>query len=106
MHRIDTKTAQKDKFGAGKNGFTRGNPRPAHLPPIWMMTTLICCRKKLQRGGGIRCQPGEGAARPVAYRASCAAVKPQESVWRYQIGWHGENSSRKPLVWEKRQNEM
>ncbi|EPD9210358.1 gp53-like domain-containing protein [Escherichia coli] len=27
MHRIDTKTAKKDKFGAGKNGFTRGNPQ-------------------------------------------------------------------------------
>ncbi|EJF6574126.1 carbohydrate kinase [Escherichia coli] len=27
MHRIDTKTAQKDKFGAGKNGFIRGNPQ-------------------------------------------------------------------------------
>ncbi|EFP6062218.1 hypothetical protein ACO12P_004113 [Shigella flexneri] len=27
MHRIDTKTAQKDKFGAGRNGFTRGNPQ-------------------------------------------------------------------------------
>ena len=27
MHRLDTKTAQKDKFGAGKNGFTRGNPQ-------------------------------------------------------------------------------
>ncbi|HBD2905928.1 TPA: hypothetical protein JLC72_003239 [Escherichia coli] len=27
MHRIDTKTAQKDKFGAGKNGFTCGNPQ-------------------------------------------------------------------------------
>ncbi|EGE1004550.1 TPA: tail fiber protein [Escherichia coli] len=27
MHRIDTKIAQKDKFGAGKNGFTRGNPQ-------------------------------------------------------------------------------
>ncbi|ENF4691789.1 tail fiber protein [Escherichia coli] len=27
MHRIDTKTAQNDKFGAGKNGFTRGNPQ-------------------------------------------------------------------------------
>ncbi|EMV5519896.1 hypothetical protein AACM32_003134 [Escherichia coli] len=27
MHRIDTKTAQRDKFGAGKNGFTRGNPQ-------------------------------------------------------------------------------
>ncbi|WP_208642660.1 gp53-like domain-containing protein [Buttiauxella izardii] len=26
-HRIDTATAQKDKFGAGKNGFTRGNPQ-------------------------------------------------------------------------------
>ncbi|WP_423958299.1 gp53-like domain-containing protein [Citrobacter freundii] len=25
MHRIDTPTAQKDKFGAGKNGFTAGN---------------------------------------------------------------------------------
>ena len=27
MHRVDTPTAQKDKFGAGKNGFTRGNPQ-------------------------------------------------------------------------------
>jgi hypothetical protein len=27
MHRIDTPTAQKDKFGTGKNGFTRGNPQ-------------------------------------------------------------------------------
>jgi len=27
MHRIDTSTAQLDKFGAGKNGFTSGNPQ-------------------------------------------------------------------------------
>lgn len=27
MHRIDTPTAQVDKFGLGKNGFTRGNPQ-------------------------------------------------------------------------------
>lgn len=27
MHRIDTPTAQVDKFGSGKNGFTRGNPQ-------------------------------------------------------------------------------
>ena len=27
MHRIDTPTAQVDKFGAGKNGFTRGKPQ-------------------------------------------------------------------------------
>ncbi|MEQ4450989.1 hypothetical protein ABNT06_06070 [Kosakonia sacchari] len=27
MHRIDTPTAQVDKFGPGKNGFTRGNPQ-------------------------------------------------------------------------------
>ncbi|AJJ21041.1 glycine-rich domain-containing protein [Yersinia intermedia] len=27
MHRIDTPSAQIDKFGAGKNGFTRGNPQ-------------------------------------------------------------------------------
>lgn len=27
MHRIDTPTAQTDKFGEGKNGFTRGNPQ-------------------------------------------------------------------------------
>ncbi|EKP2161665.1 tail fiber protein [Salmonella enterica] len=26
MHRIDTPTAQKDKFGKGKNGFTNGDP--------------------------------------------------------------------------------
>lgn len=27
MQRIDTATAQKDKFGTGKNGFTNGNPQ-------------------------------------------------------------------------------
>ncbi|MCZ3383898.1 hypothetical protein O3S68_16580 [Kosakonia sp. SOY2] len=27
MHRIDTPAAQVDKFGPGKNGFTRGNPQ-------------------------------------------------------------------------------
>lgn len=27
MHRIDTATASRDKFGAGKNGFTNGNPQ-------------------------------------------------------------------------------
>ncbi|CNF83385.1 hypothetical protein [Yersinia enterocolitica] len=27
MHRIDTPSAQIDKFGVGKNGFTRGNPQ-------------------------------------------------------------------------------
>ncbi|WP_333620369.1 hypothetical protein [Pantoea septica] len=32
MHRIDTPTAQKDKFGAGKNGFTGGNPQTGELP--------------------------------------------------------------------------
>lgn len=32
MHRIDTPTAQQDKFGAGKNGFTGGNPQTGQLP--------------------------------------------------------------------------
>ncbi len=32
MHRIDTATAQQDKFGAGKNGFTGGNPQTGELP--------------------------------------------------------------------------
>ena len=32
MHRIDTSTAKKDKFGAGKNGFTGGNPQTGELP--------------------------------------------------------------------------
>ncbi|OSN04208.1 hypothetical protein AU510_12355 [Lonsdalea britannica] len=31
MHRIDTGTAQVDKFGEGKNGFTRGNPQTGTL---------------------------------------------------------------------------
>lgn len=35
MHRIDTKTAQKDKFGAGKNGFTRGNPQGTVANSRW-----------------------------------------------------------------------
>lgn len=45
MHRIDTKTAQKDKFGAGKNGFTRGNPQTGTPATDLMMTTLTCCRR-------------------------------------------------------------
>jgi hypothetical protein len=45
MHRIDTPTAQKDKFGAGKNGFTRGNPRQEPRPQILMTIILTCCRK-------------------------------------------------------------
>lgn len=32
MHRIDTSTAQVDKFGTGKNGFTGGNPQTGRLP--------------------------------------------------------------------------
>jgi len=32
MHRIDTSTAQVDKFGSGKNGFTGGNPQTGELP--------------------------------------------------------------------------
>ncbi|WP_200286522.1 hypothetical protein [Pantoea ananatis] len=32
MHRIDTPTAQVDKFGPGKNGFTGGNPQTGELP--------------------------------------------------------------------------
>lgn len=31
MHRIDTSTAQVDKFGSGKNGFTGGNPQTGEL---------------------------------------------------------------------------
>lgn len=32
MHRIDTSSAQVDKFGTGKNGFTGGNPQTGKLP--------------------------------------------------------------------------
>ena len=32
MHRIDTSTAQVDKFGKGKNGFTSGNPQTGEPP--------------------------------------------------------------------------
>lgn len=45
MHRIDTPTAQKDKFGAGKNGFTAGNPQTGTRPQILITIILICCRK-------------------------------------------------------------
>ena len=79
MHRIDTKTAQKDKFGAGKNGFTRGNPQtgtPAtDLDDEYfdMLQEELC---SVVEASGASLEK----ARPAAYRASCAAVKPQESV--------------------------
>ncbi|WP_220226162.1 phage tail protein [Gilliamella sp. ESL0443] len=40
MHRIDTPTAQKDKFGQGKNGFTRGNPQTG--TPATQLDYLYC----------------------------------------------------------------
>lgn len=96
MHRIDTKTAQKDKFGAGKNGFTRGNPQtgtPAtDLDDDYfdMLQEELC---SVVEASGASLEKGRHDQLLTALRA---AVKPQESVWRYQIGWHGENGSRKP----------
>ena len=40
MHRIDTSTAQRDKFGEGKNGFTRGNPQTG--TPATQLDFLYC----------------------------------------------------------------
>nr|WP_254048863.1 phage tail protein [Gilliamella sp. N-G2] len=40
MHRIDTSTAQRDKFGTGKNGFTRGNPQTG--TPATQLDYLYC----------------------------------------------------------------
>lgn len=40
MHRIDTSTAQRDKFGKGKNGFTRGNPQTG--TPATQLDYLHC----------------------------------------------------------------
>ena len=40
MHRIDTSTAQRDKFGEGKNGFTRGNPQTG--TPATQLDYLYC----------------------------------------------------------------
>lgn len=40
MHRIDTPTAQKDKFGAGKNGFTKGYS-PTGTPATEIDETIL-----------------------------------------------------------------
>jgi len=40
MHRIDTPTAQRDKFGHGKNGFTRGNPQTG--TPATQLDYMYC----------------------------------------------------------------
>ncbi|MDS1578597.1 phage tail protein [Escherichia coli] len=49
MHRIDTLTAVKDKFGPGKNGFTDGNLRTGR-PATWLNSAMwdavqeeLCC---------------------------------------------------------------
>ncbi|UYB71626.1 hypothetical protein NBH81_03750 [Aeromonas veronii] len=40
MHRIDTSTAQKDKFGAGKNGFTSGDAQTG-VPPTEVSADIL-----------------------------------------------------------------
>lgn len=45
MHRIDTKTAQRISSARVRTVLPVVTPRQARLPPIWMMTTLTCCRK-------------------------------------------------------------
>ncbi len=99
MHRIDTKTAQKDKFGAGKNGFTRGNPQTGTPATDLDDDYFDMLQERLSAAWWRHPVPAwRRAARPATYRASRAAVKPQESVWRYQIGWHCANGSRKPSI--------
>ena len=75
MHRIDTKTAQKDKFGAGRTGFTVVIPRLVRLPPIWMITTLTIAGGALQRCGGIQCQLEKGQHDQLLTAPRATAVK-------------------------------
>ena len=95
MHRIDTKTAQKDKFGAGRTGFTRGKPPDRHrLPPIldddyFDMLQEELCESVVEASGA---SPRRGGYDQLLTALRALLLKPQESVWRYQIGWHGENS--------------
>jgi hypothetical protein len=56
MHRIDTSTAQKDKFGAGKNGFTGGNPQTGELPTALDQNFFDALQEEIcgvVEGGGI-----------------------------------------------------
>ena len=56
MHRIDTSTAQKDKFGAGKNGFTLGNAQTG-VPPTEVSADILDAMQEeicaVVEGGGL-----------------------------------------------------
>jgi len=62
MHRIDTPTAQKDKFGAGKNGFTGGNPQTGELPTALDQDFFDSLQEEICgviEGGGIALAKGD-----------------------------------------------
>ncbi len=72
MHRIDTPTAQKDKFGAGKNGYTDGNPQvgtPATDLDAAMFDAMqeeIC---SVIEGAGIQLDPNNNAQLMAAFQS-------------------------------------
>lgn len=62
MHRIDTSTAQADKFGAGKNGFTGGNPQTGQLPTALDQDFFDAVQEEISRvveAAGIELDKGE-----------------------------------------------
>lgn len=62
MHRIDTSTAQKDKFGSGKNGFTGGNPQTGELPTALDSDFFDAVQEEIAgviEGGGIALAKGD-----------------------------------------------
>lgn len=64
MHRIDTSTAQKDKFGAGKNGFTSGNPQTG-VPATEVSADILDAMQEeicnVIEGAGMQLQKGNNS---------------------------------------------
>lgn len=77
MHRIDTPTAQKDKFGAGKNGYTDGNPQvgtPATDLNAAMFDAMQEELSAIVESTGVELDPGNNAQVLTAIKSMINAV--------------------------------
>lgn len=106
MHRIDTSTAQKDKFGAGKNGFTLGNAQTG-APPTEVSADILDALQEeicsVVEGSGLELNKGSNSQ-------LLSAIKKLASGRHYNTGqplptsnigpiWHDDYASW--MVWQE-----
>lgn len=106
MHRIDTSTAQKDKFGAGKDGFTLGDAQTG-VPPTEVSADILDAMQEeicaVVEGSGLLLDKTNNRQLLLAIKkiASSRYFSAGDPLPTYNIGpiWHDDYASW--MIWQE-----